>query len=527
VSVGRFFGRVTDSAIGAMPSITADELERRLEAVVIKVAITDAAASVPGHAVGFLAAINVIARLYLNVAVDAPGHLQAHAIALARAINPAIDVRTDGTATAAITWGMSSNDAETIGVSARGWHVELDIVGPPVPTATPAALAAAALGASELFKVVFADVVPAPRAEARPTSWSVITLTDNDHDYDPAAAIDIGRIALAGCGALGEAFVAAVDDPTVTGSIVAVDAEPIDVTNLQRYYLAFDADVEAPKTGLIKRQERPGLTVDEVPERWHVGLAGTADAVVVALDTPEDRIAVQASLPAEIFNAYTGMAELGVSRHEQFGSEDICLACLYWPLGPPPPARHEVIGAALGVEADRVLLYSLRRIPIGQPLPPEAFVGRLSLLPVETISHWTGRAVLDDIAEDRGAEPDTVAKWRDAVIDDLYVRGVCGGAWTELSTSERAKGHVVVPLAHESLMAGALLAAQLLAARSDTLRDLRPEATHIAVDLRHGTSPRHDVRRPTPGCICRDDDFVNRYQSLHLTAPPVTASAWT
>lgn len=512
MSVGRFFGRVTDAAVGAMPSIAADELERRLDAVVIRVAITDAAAAVPTHAAGFLAAINVVARLYPNVIVDAPGELEPRALALARAINPNIDVRSAGAATASITWGMSSNDSQTIGVSARGWHVEVDTVGPPLPAASPAALAAAALAASELFKVVFADVVPTPRTAPRPTSWSTITLTDEDHDYDASTVIDIGRVALAGCGALGEAFAAALQDPTVTGTVVAVDHEPIDVTNLQRYFLAVDTDIDTPKTRLVKRQERPGLNVEEVTERWHAGLADSVDAVVVALDTPEDRIAVQASLPTEIFNGYTGLGELGISRHEHFGSDEMCLACLYWPLGPPPPARHELIGAALGVAADRVLLYSLRRVPVGQPLPPDAFVGRLAQLPLETISHWTSRAVLDDIAADRDADSDTVARWRDAVIDDLYVRGVCGGAWTELSTSERAKGHVIVPLAHESLMAGALLAAQLLAARSDALQDLRPAATHIALDLRGESTPRHDIRRPTPGCICRDPVFIEQYE---------------
>ena len=515
MSIGRFFGRVTDAAIGAMPSITAPELERRLDAVVVGVAITAEAAAAGGHSAGFLAVVNVLARLYPTIAVEAPAGLQAEGVALAQAINPSITIASPGTATATISWGTSSDEAQIIGVSARGWHVEIDLVAPLRPTAMPAAVAAAALAASELFRLVFADVVASPRTTTQPTSWSVITLTDEDHEYFPTATIDVGSIALAGCGAIGEAFVAALDDPTVTGTITAIDDEPVDVTNLQRYYLAVDADVDAPKTQLVKRRERPGLNVEEVTERWRADLAQAADTVVVALDTPEDRIAVQASLPAEVFNAYTGMTELGVSRHERFGGDEMCLACLYWPLGPPPPPRHELIGQALGVAAERVLLYSLNRVPVGRPLPPEAFIGRAAELPPEMITQWTRRAVLDDIAVDRNADPATVTPWREAPIDDLYVNGVCGGAWTELSTSDQAKGHVVVPLAHESLMAGALLAAQLLAARSALLRHLRPQATHIALDLRRSSSPRHDIRRPTPVCICRDRDFVGRYEAKH------------
>lgn len=517
MSVGRFFGRVADAAISAMPSVSAAELADRLDTVVVGVAITDEAADVPGHAAGFLAVVNVISRLYPRIVLGGADHLVAAAAEIARSINPHIELSADPDTvpTASVTWGTASNEAHTIGISARGWHVELDTVGTPLPTANATALAAAALAASELFNFVFADLVAAPRTSTRPTSWSVITLTGDDHPYDPAAAIDIGRLGIVGCGALGEAFVAALDDANVTGIIVAIDHEPVDLSNLQRYFLATDTDIDVAKTSLVKRQQRDGLDVDEVTKPWSADLADTVDTVIVALDTPEDRIAVQASLPAAIFNAYTGLAELGVSRHEHFGT-DMCLACLYWPLGAPPRPRHELIGEALGVDADRVLLYSLNRIPVGLPLPGAAFVGRAAVLRPETILEWTQRAVLDDIAADRNAPPAAVDAWRGAQVDDLYIRGVCGGAWAELSRSEGARGHVVVPLAHESLMGGALLAAQLFAARSTELRDLRPEATHVALNLRNGTNlPRRDVRPPTPGCLCADPDYANRYQAKH------------
>ncbi|MFX7902704.1 hypothetical protein ABTK34_19770, partial [Acinetobacter baumannii] len=56
----------------------------------------------------------------------------------------------------------------------------------------------------------------------------------------------------------------------------------------------------------------------------------TFERVAVALDTAEDRIALQASLPKWIVNAWTQDVDLGVSRHN-FADGGACLACLYLP----------------------------------------------------------------------------------------------------------------------------------------------------------------------------------------------------
>ena len=63
---------------------------------------------------------------------------------------------------------------------------------------------------------------------------------------------------------------------------------------------------------------------------WYAGLVEAQLPTLVALDSPEARIAVQASLPGPLYNAWTHPADVGWSRHERFG-EDPCLACLYWP----------------------------------------------------------------------------------------------------------------------------------------------------------------------------------------------------
>ena len=62
-------------------------------------------------------------------------------------------------------------------------------------------------------------------------------------------------------------------------------------------------------------------------EDWRI------DQVLVALDSAQDRIALQSSLPKWIANGWTRGGEAGVSVHKSFGSEYACLACVYMPTG--------------------------------------------------------------------------------------------------------------------------------------------------------------------------------------------------
>lgn len=89
-----------------------------------------------------------------------------------------------------------------------------------------------------------------------------------------------------------------------------VDHEDVDLFNLQRYVLCGHGDVGIAKVDVaVARSSRPALTV--VPHRadWEHYASGREDwrfdRVAAALDTARDRIAVQASLPRWIANAWT------------------------------------------------------------------------------------------------------------------------------------------------------------------------------------------------------------------------------
>jgi hypothetical protein len=98
-------------------------------------------------------------------------------------------------------------------------------------------------------------------------------------------------------------------------------------------------------------------------------------------------------------------------------------------------------------------------------------------------------------------------------IRTLYVDGLCGGAILSPRSSADNRD-MQVPLAHQSAMAGILLAAALLK------RTLAPDTgTRVTrVNLMHDlgsdlTQPAQ--KSPTGRCICQDDDYISAYKAKY------------
>ena len=231
----------------------------------------------------------------------------------------------------------------------------------------------------------------------------------------------------------------------------------------------------------------------------------------VAVDTEARRIAIQAGLPRMIYNAWTQPADLGWSRHELFGTEP-CLACLYWPTR-PRPSQHELIARALKQAELRVLAYLTHRLPVDQALKAEQ-IPRIAVLPVPPDSgKWVERSLLADVVESLGIADGGVEQWKGKELSDLYREGVCGGALVR-SQTRSVSNDVAVPLAHQSVLAGMMLAAQLLISRSPDLRRHRATEAEARLDVLAGL-PQVPVRprKRSAGCICADTDFLERYKS--------------
>ncbi len=514
-----FFNRVADAVLPVLGGAPREELRRKLEGLAVTLRAPAAPMDIANRA-GFLLAANLAARFYPRIGVVAPDDLRGDATRLIRSINPGAEVSQSlTTSNGTLAWGNRDSNGPEVFVAAHGWNVLVDTDGPtsPLPAVPAAALAAAALGMGELFRTVFSDCLGGrARKGPQPGIWNLVTQTARWEEVPPpAGAADLGRFFLAGAGAIGQAVVETFRHVPASGTLVVVDPENVELSNLQRYVLARDSDVKKRKTHLVRRMLKDTqIAVEEVHAAWGaVDAAGPHGSVVlVAVDSAEVRIGIQASLPGRVYNAWTQPADLGWSRHEAFGQQP-CLACLYWPTG-LRPNRHQVIARALGQPDARVLGYLLDAIPVGAPLAPAVVQRLVQRQPLPDADRWVRVPILEDIVASFGLSAQEAGNWKDRQIERLYREGICGGAI--LKTGATAVAETVVPMAHQSALAGIMLATQFLVSNMPELLAFRPMNTEGRFDVLRGLP--QDVQFPrqrTPACLCFDSDFQEAHRRAH------------
>lgn len=512
MSLPRFFDRVADSALPLLPSAGREALVARLEATTLALAFRSERDLRPG----FLLAANIAARLYPRLVIEAPADLAAEATVLAQAINPLIDL--GGEPTHRLSFAAEPDDDDTVSVFATGWNVVVDGArNGDIPAAVPAALAAGAIGIGEMFRAVFADWLERGRTEREPGSFNLVTLNEWG-DLAVPERFDVGRVHLAGAGAVGEAAVLAFASAAVEGELIVVDPEAVELSNLQRYVLTRDTDEGVAKTALAKRAfDESTLKVVGVETTWGSDeRSGPGqEAVLTALDSGRDRIGVQAGLHHRVYNAYTQPADIGWSRHEAFGV-DPCLACLYWPRR-PRPHLYELVAGALDQPALRVRIYLASRTPVGHPLAAPLQLPETDTPPSsEEVMRWLTTPLITDLAPRYALDADAIARWSTQTLDQLYRDGICAGGLVRVDGSADA---ILVPLAHQSALAGIMLATQLLVSTDEGLRAARPTEIEGRVDVLRRLPPSltSDAERRN-GCLCSDEDFRAAYAARWKTA---------
>jgi ThiF family len=515
MSLPRFLDRVVDSTAPLLGGLDREAVREKLA----EASVTLAAGDRVGDGVardGFLFAANLAARLYPRIRLHGPEELVAAADREITLINPIADVTADDKPTVA-TLEFEVDDARAdragvVSVSARGWNVYIDDVpGVDDAPAAPAALAAAAIGAGELFRIVFADDLgERGRRGPQPGSFNLVTLGSPSSVAVPSSP-DLGSFRLVGAGAIGQAAAEAIAAAGARGRLQVIDPDRVALSNLQRYVLTRDGDVGSVKVELLHdRLAKSGLEIVSTEGEWHAGLVDAQLPTLVALDSAEARIGVQASLPGPIYNAWTQPADVGWSRHERFG-DDPCLACLYWPER-ERPSRHEQIAAAFHLHPLRVLAYLVHRsIPIGRPLPEGGIPVIPGFEPPADAGDWLTTPLVDDIAAAAGIGVDELGSWGDRSLADVYQEGICAGALMHLNVGE-APREVLVPLAHQSAFAGAMLATQFIVAQVPELLAARAVLVEARFDVLTGLPQvlgRPRVR--SPRCFCGDAVFRDVY----------------
>ena len=437
--------------------------------------------------------VRLLSRLYPRLTLVSHDPSVAESLAsVARAINPAIELGEEQ-ADLGLLIGSDAPLAagEPTYLGSDGWtaFVSPDDPQPVGTTDNPlGAGASACLGAASIFRRLIESEETAPPS---PVAFSTWTCEPKEFD-GPTVSGHLDGTALAGAGAIGNAAAWALARCPLTGGIVLVDHETLELSNLQRYVLGARDDAGAPKVELLMGHFSRDLRVSPARATWQEFVAENGYDwrwVLVALDSARDRRAVQASLPERIVNAWTQPGDLGVSVHPQLNA-GACLACLYHPKG-TVPNEDQLVASALQLDHARFGLQIRQSLDANAPPSSD---------------------VLDAVASQLGLDAAQVAAFKNRPLRDLYVEGVCGGALVPLDRVGVPDQELHVPLAHQSALAGVLLAARFIrmAAGDGPTQTM---VTRLNVMRRIAERPTQPMAKREDGaCLCQDPVFATRYE---------------
>lgn len=497
MAIADYYDRAALAAAQVIGGFDEAAFKKRLEGLSVGVSWGPSAVESPEGRALLNLLVRLLARLYPSISfasADQASPLTSELITLAQSINPAL-----GTATEAVNTGIAvGSDApafeETLYAGSQAWDALLSWEAPQPVGDTPlpcGAGAAACLAAADLFKRLFLhDWQPRVLKSLRfSTAQRCLVDSEPDGSVEALSAIDA---VLVGNGAIGNAAVWALGRASLEGVLHLVDAETIELSNLQRYVLGTRGDETASKVEVASQYFNNGVKPVTHASTWDQFVAEHGyrwDTVLVALDSAAARRQVQASLPRRVINAWTQPGDLGISVHSGFGGTGACLACLYLPAN-AVPNEDELVAQALKIPElvgdVRTLLYSGKQVP---------------------------RSMLESIARNFDRPIDDLLPFAGGNVRDLYVEGICGGGIIPLGEAGLPEGELHVPLAHQSALAGILLAAALISEAST------PPTTQVTrIDVlgpvsEFATQPL--LKNEGAHCICDDSDYRSAYQEKY------------
>jgi hypothetical protein len=484
VALAPFFDRIY-SALGGHLSVARDDLAMSLQGVVVGIEC-GADLSQNDFWIAELAT-NLLARLYPRLALIGPKMSISELRALALRINPEIEILDKAPPHLTIAVG-NVNDGAELWPSASGWVARLNHSRCPEngPANPYAAGAAGAFATAELFRRVFLS-----RSQEDDLRVSLLKYDESTGSDQELISSSLGHVLFVAVGAVGNAALWAVArDRKRSGQLTLVDSEELELSNLQRYVLGTLEDATKVKekvflgwrelSGTQVRAEMVRTTLESfADERGGVKVP----TICVSVDNIPTRRAAQALLPKLVVNGWTGDQALGASWHV-FSRQAACLACLYQPHG-QGVSQTEQAADALGLAPERAALLWVTRLPLSD----------------------------DDIATAAGklgVSVEALVPWRGKSLGELYTDVVCGAVPISLPVANRIE---TVPLAHQSALAGILMAAELVKRTSPELAALSQEEPLVSWDdiLRAPPTIWSKPRAREKGCICGDVDYQNAF----------------
>jgi hypothetical protein len=487
-----YYARSAVAAAQVLAGFDEQWFRERLEAGAIGVSVGQSATADEGRALADLV-VRLVARLYPCLAIIGEPAQTTELRRLALDINPGVEFHDS--AETGIVIGDGAAFTESVYSGSDSWHalISTQAIQPVGETDNPFGPGlAACIAAGILFRRRF---LPTAVDEDTDLRVSAIGSPPDDDGWtlaEPAV--------LVGAGAVGQSALWALSRAPLTGTLHVVDMERVELSNLQRYVLAQRTDEGRIKVELAASVDSRAL--EFVPHDGDLASFLSSrgyrwDAMLLALDSARDRIAAQASLPRFVANAWTQTDDLGVSAHSQFGGPGACVACLYLPDG-PRKNEDELVAETLGVPHLQLQVRAL--LATGQPVD---------------------RPLLEAVSAAIGQPLDRLLPFEGRTVRELYVEGFCGGAVIPVGDAGRLQagaGDVHVPLAHQSAMAGVLLAAALV----EQAASGAPAVTHARrVDVIRNPGQLVDApmrARRDGRCLCDDIDFVEAYESKYGSA---------
>jgi hypothetical protein len=489
MSKADYYSRAAMAASQILEAFDQSAFLSRLESTSVAVSFgTDAETSREGAALLDLL-VRLLSRLYPRLVLDAPGPMADQLAHLAQAINPGIELATSGEADISVVVGKAGPErpGTVIYAGCSGWSalISTETKQPVGSAENPlGAGVAACIAAANVFRFKFAGGVDALDRAIEFSAW---------RGPEPAIpvppALDV-TMTLVGVGAIGNAAAWSLARLPTRLDVELIDDETLELSNLQRYVLAGRAEVGELKVEVARRYFAGPRKAIAAPAKWvdFVSNRGaTPRHVLVAVDSADDRRAVQAALPEFVANAWTQPGDLGISTHVFLG-RGACLRCLYLPEG-EVPGSDMVMADALRIPEESMRVRELLYRGAGAP-----------------------KDLLDLIAARFGLVPGALDPYMTAPLQKLLAEGICGGAVLPLGMVE-APRDLHVPLAHQSALAGVLLAAagveQLIGSGADNSSVTRVDVM-APLDATHATQPV--LKDPRGICICQDPDYQEAYR---------------
>lgn len=504
-----FQERSRQSVAQIIKGLDGTALDARLAAIGVSVAFDGSATRSREARASLDLSVRLLARLYPSLGIVAMSTGRAFAgelAAIARAINPAIDLRERCDGPTIVVGRTTPETGRPIYLGSTGWLAKVGTRSPigSGNSGNPfGAGAAACIAVANIFRMAFGDWLPSAALDDELVLSLLDFSTGMDAGNTELPSIDLGRLQMVGLGAIGNGALWALGRlEHLTGTLDVIDHETVDLSNLQRYALAVRGDVDRPKVDLaVDALAGTGLNVRAHATTFRGFAANTEhlalERVAVALDTARDRIEVQASLPRWLVNSWTQSGDLGISRHRFLG-RDACLACLYLPRG-GVRNEDEIVAGELGFADEERRLRVRHMLHSGQPVDP---------------------MFAAEIATALGIPADLLMPFTGLPLRAFRAKAICGNVL--IKAGDGGGADVEVPLAFQSALAGVMLASEMIVECGGLRTASLPARTVVDVTKRIGKRLNQAALKDERGstrCICLDEDYQNAYRAKFGISP--------